>query len=182
MRIRLLVSTALASALALAGVAHAQTRVTSPSYIISKTPSPPAANEAQSIPPQTGEAPQPDQKQQKKSEAARSAAQNGHTPTAAQQGYNPGVNAAQMAAAKKAYDEAHTPRQLGEVVHQPAPLNPVASQAHLSGWLSNWSYTLERAGVPKSKVDFEAQRLDQHAFATWAHRQLMFIKRFPNQY
>lgn len=93
-------------------------------------------------------------------------------PTASEQGYDPQAGEVN-AQAEADYQALHTPRQLGQLVRQPAPLDPVASNRQAQGWLANWTATLVRAGVPESKVNFEAQRLDRDSFAAWAYRQML---------
>lgn len=99
--------------------------------------------------------------------------------TAAEQGYVADHHD-EDAAALAAYQAAHTPRQLGEVVTQPAPYRPIAHEPSLAGWYANWSYTLARAGVPDAKIAFEAQRLDQTSFSAWANRQLRATEIVPS--
>lgn len=106
------------------------------------------------------------------------AAQPAGAPTASAQGYQASSSAASLQALAD-YQAAHTPRQLGQRVRQPAPLDPVAGELRSQGWLANWSATLVRAGVPETKVNFEARRLDREAFAAWAHRQILFIHTTP---
>lgn len=92
--------------------------------------------------------------------------------TAAEQGYTAST-AKESAQALADYAALHTARQLGEQVRQPAPWNPVAQERSSQGWLANWSYTLDHAGVPDSKVKFEARRLSRTDFEAWANRQMI---------
>jgi hypothetical protein len=103
---------------------------------------------------------------------------SGATKTAADQGYVAN-NSAQIAQQQADYQALHTPRQLGEQVPEPAPFHPVSRQPVLAGWLANWSYTLAQAGVPATKVAFEANRLDQTAFQAWAYRQMLTVRAYP---
>lgn len=95
-------------------------------------------------------------------------------PTASEQGYDADANA-ESAQALADFQATHTARQLGQIIRQPAPLDPVAANPRAQGWLANWTATLVRAGVPETKVAFEAHRLDREAFAAWAHRQLLSV-------
>jgi hypothetical protein len=119
----------------------------------------------------------PGKQQQEARAAANSEGQTytaGKTPTAAEQGITPNT-AAQDRQALADYNALHTPRQLGQTVPQLAPYHPVATDRSAAGWLANWAYTLERAGVPSDKVNFEAGRLDRDAFGAWANRQLITL-------
>lgn len=98
--------------------------------------------------------------------------------TAADQGYVKD-NSAQLAQQAADYQATHTPRQMGIQVREPAPLNPVARQLGQAGWLANWTYTLNQAGVPEDKVSFEANRLNRTDFEAWAYRQLLTARTFP---
>ena len=93
------------------------------------------------------------------------------TPTAAAQGFdraNPRLEAWQAAGVAAR----NTPRQKGQQVSQPAPLNPVGEDPTLKGWLAGWSRALGSVGVSVNKVAFEAARLDADSFARWASRQV----------
>lgn len=94
------------------------------------------------------------------------------TPTAAEQGLESTAGQARDAYLAGQQALASTPRQRGLVVPVPAPADPVAHNPTDAGWLANWSYALERAGVPAWKVGFEANRLDRQAFGQWAWREI----------
>lgn len=76
---------------------------------------------------------------------------------------------------------ASTPRQQGITVPVSGPIDPVAGNPADAGWVANWSYALERAGVPAWKVDFEAARLDREAFGQWAWREIQVDWQAPTR-
>ncbi len=96
-----------------------------------------------------------------------------HTDTASEQGYVDANAALKQSAQEEDYRQDHTPRQLGYVVSQYGPGKTVSNTASLSLWLENWTYVLKQYGIPSTKVNFEARRLSEGEFKTWANNQIL---------
>lgn len=89
--------------------------------------------------------------------------------TAYSQGYRGPLNDSMSG---KRYAAMHTARQIGRILHQPDPWNPVYYSGKDKGWLANWTYLLKNIGVSKNKVLFESKRLNKKAFSVWAYNQM----------
>lgn len=116
-----------------------------------------------------------------KSIAPGAGASGGGAPTASEQGL---VSEGDKALASYQAEQqalASTPRQQGVTVPVSGPIDPVAGNSADAGWVANWSYALEKAGVPAWKVDFEAARLDREAFGQWAWREIQVDWQAPTR-
>lgn len=95
------------------------------------------------------------------------------TDTASAQGYVDANAALKKSYEQEDYNEDHTSRQLGIVVSQYGFGKTVLSSPELSLWLENWTYVLGKYGIPSKKVHFEASRLSQGEFKTWANGEIL---------
>lgn len=127
---------------------------------------------------QSNQAPPVYQQQMPGQEAVAPVAPEPTAKTAAEQGYDGDLRAAQARALAEAADNAraNSPRQRGIKITVPSLHNPVASHPESYEWLANWKDVLVEVGVHPAKVDFEAARLSQDEFSLWASRLVWALK------
>lgn len=101
-------------------------------------------------------------------------------PTAAEQGYGQAQDSARLQYEATLEASLHSPQQTGEVVPSSLPSAPVATNPALAGWFQNWEQALVMAGASPAKINFEASRLSQSAFALWASNQLRYVPASPS--
>lgn len=114
----------------------------------------------------------------------------GDVRSAAEQGLHLGNEDRAAAYQQEGLAAENGPRQRGERIDTPAPVDTVLlriqsatthgatsvggdADAITPAWLENWTTLLADAGVSAAKTHFEAGRLDAQEFAHWATRQLI---------